>query len=257
MNLIDKMYNRKGFIHHPDTLAEDKAFYARYREKSQKLLKIGNDFINNKGVLSCRSLPREREELCTNSRHLHRGFYCPSPTLDILIGNSKRGKILIRPSNRSHITNRYVYDKSNRLIYVDNYIDDKMVSSEYLIYQDNVIYGVTIGISGRLTNVSEEVYDKGVLKEYICAYFAENLSQTTCYQMDCEVYSCDLSNCFDWDYYQLFFSWENIAPSGFIKHKRYRFDREDGWLKRFYPIDYDGHPVTNEAAFDVMIKRKL
>lgn len=76
----------------------------------------------------------------------------------------------MRQSVRSRITNRYVYDSSNRLTFVDNYIDGKMVSAEYLLYQDGIIYGVTVGMSGRIVCVSEELFLANRLESYICAY---------------------------------------------------------------------------------------
>ena len=73
MNLQDMMYNRKGFIHHPETPPEDKAFYVHHKSKAHQLLQIGKDFIDNEGVLSHRSLPRGKEEFGSNSKYLHRG----------------------------------------------------------------------------------------------------------------------------------------------------------------------------------------
>ena len=256
MNLQDMMYNRKGFIHHPETPPEDKAFYVHHKSKAHQLLQIGKDFIDNEGVLSHRSLPRGKEEFGSNSKYLHRGVYCPSPVLDILISNSKRGKILVRPSNRSHITNRYVYDTSGRLLFLDDYIDDKMVSSEYLIYVENFIYGVTIGMNGKVLSVSEEVYNNGILEDYICAYFAEDTTGLYCFEMHCEKYYYDQLGLLDWSYYMLYYSWEQLAPSGFIEHKRFRFTREDGWLKSFYRVNHDGSPIAGSAVTQIKMKRK-
>lgn len=256
MNWKEIAYNRKGFLHHPETPTEDILFYHRSKEKAQKLLQIGESFICNEGVLSYRSIVRGKEELGTQSRYLHRGVYCPSPVLDILLVNSKRGKVLVRPTNRSRITNRYVYDTSNRLIFVDNYIDDKMVSSEYLIYRDNVHYGITVGMNGKLVCISEEQYSNGHIESYVYALYSGEEHQMRCYQMDCEKYYYDECGLADWDYYQIHYDWETVAPSGFIKHNRYRFAREDGWLKSFTLVNNDGTLICGSLANEIRIKRK-
>lgn len=256
MNLQDMMYNRKGFIHHPETPAEDKEFYNYHKGKARHLLQIGKAFIDSEGVLSYRSAPHGKEELSTSSKFLHRGVYCPSPVLDILITNSSRGRILVKPTDRSHITNRYVYDASGKLSFLDNYIEDKMVSSEYLVYQDNLIYGITVGMGGKILSVSEEKYTNRVLENYICAFYAEDGTGLNCLQMDCEQYIYDQCGLLDWNYYQLYYSWENVAPSGFIEHKRYRFARENGMLKSFFRVNNDGTPFVGSTVNEIKLKRK-
>ena len=256
MNWQEIMYNRKGYVHHPDTPPGDKDFYIQHKETVRKLLHVGERFITREGVMAQRSLPRGKEELCVKSKLLHRGFYCPSPVLDVLITNSKRGRILVKPTERSHITNRYVYDTSNRLCFVDNYIDDIMVSSEYLIYEDNVIYGVTVGMNGALISVSEEQYLNERIKSYICAFYSGEEYKKRCYQMNYEEYHYDEQGLLDWDYYEIHYGWEDIAPSGFIKHNRYRFVREDGWLKSFTLVNNDGTPISGSVVEDIKIKRR-
>lgn len=256
MNWMENVYNRKGFIHHPDTPQEDKDFYIYHKEKARQLLQIGEKFINEEGILSHRSMPRGKEELGTKSKHLHRGIYCPSPVLDILITNAKRGRILVRPSERSKISNRYVYDEFGKLIFIDNYIDDKMISSEYLLYQDNTIYGVEVGMSGRIICVSEEQYAQGKLICYIRAYNYGAGNTTECGQLDCEKYHYDDVGLLDWDYYQLDYGCECIAPSGFIDHKRFRFIRKDGMLKGFYLVNNDGSTIEGSFVNEIKMNRK-
>lgn len=256
MKMREMMYNRKGFMHHPDTPPEDKDFYIQQKEKARQLLQIGEHFISSGGVLSHRSLIRGREELGSRSKHLHRGVYCPSPVLDILITNSKRGRILVKPSERSHITNRYVYDTEDRLLYIDSYIDDRMISSEYLLYQNNIVYGVTVGMNGRLMSVTEEEYAGGKLQSYIWAFYSGEELNLNCNQMDCEKYYYDDKGLLDWDYYQIYFSWEKEAPSGFIKHKRYRFTREEGYLKSFTLVNNDGSLIEDSSVNEIKLKRK-
>lgn len=257
MNWRQTMYDRKGFLHHHETPAEDKLFYAEHKVKAIRLLDIAECFLRDDGVRTQRSISRGKDQLGAMSRNLHRGVYCPSPVLDILITNSKRGKILVRPSEKSRITNRYIYDTAGKLIIADNYTDNKMISSEYLLYQDCFVYGITIGMSGRLVCVSEEQYQDRRLVSYICAYYSEEGNKAACYQMDCELFRYDDLGLMDWDYYQLHYGWENIAPSGFVKHNRYRFVRKDGHLHAFYRVNIDGTPLDESFLSEIKGKRKL
>ena len=75
--------------------------------------------------------------------------------------------------------------------------------------------------------------------------------------MDCELFRYDDLGLMDWDYYQLHYGWENIAPSGFVKHNRYRFVRKDGHLHAFYRVNIDGTPLDESFLSEIKGKRKL
>lgn len=256
MNWQDMQYNRRGFIHHPDTPQEDKIFYFQQKEEVCRLLIMGENFVKGEGVRSYRSIPCGKEELGSKSKYLHRGVYCPSPVLDILITNAKRGSILVRPNSKSRITNRYVYDIDDRLIYIDNYIDGKMVSSEYILYRDGDIYGITIGTSGILICISKEHYTNKRLESYLCAFYSRESQNFGCHHMDYEKYDYDEQGLLDWDYYQIYYGWEKVAPSGFVKHTRYRFARKDGCLSSFTQVNIDGTPISGSYVNEINLKRQ-
>lgn len=245
MEWENMILNRKGFLHHAETNDDDRCFYTQQKEKSDQMLKIGRQFVDHDGVLSHRSIPCGKEELAVGAKYLHRGVYCPSPVLDLLIANAKRGRVLRRSSPRSVITNRFVFDTSGRLLYTDNYFDGKLGSSEYLLYDGNSVFGITLSGSGRIICVSEERYTEGRLASYDCAYYAPGQTGCECWQMDCERYHYDDIGLLTWEYYRLYFSFEAFAPSGFVDHERYRFTREDGLLTSFIPVDLDGKPMEN------------
>ena len=248
-------FDRKGFTHHPDTPQADKEVYLEHRSKVQKLMQIGLDFILEDGVLYYRSEEPGREEFGANSKFLHRGAYCPSPVLDLLITNVKRGKILVRPSSRSKITHRFRYAQDGRLLYVDNFSDEKMVSSEYLQHAGEALYGITIGMSGRLLCVSEERYEKDCLVSYTLAHFWGENENLTCDKVSCERYEYNDEGLEFWDYYQLDYGVERIAPSGYVSHIRYQFEQENGMLARYRIIN---HPnVDSGAVFEIASKRSV
>ena len=68
---------------------------------------------------------------------LHRGYYCPSPVQDILIGNVKRGSVSKRmPAKYDHI---FYQDASGSLIMVDTYHEFGLSEREFLIYEGKTV----------------------------------------------------------------------------------------------------------------------
>jgi hypothetical protein len=252
-----QMGNHKGFLHHPETDDDDRQFYIQQKEIAYQLLEIGRHFVEHDGVLHHRSIPCSREELAVGAKYLHRGAYCPSPVLDLLITNTKRGKILRRPSPRSKISNRFIFDASGKLLYTDNYLfDGKLGSSEYLLYEGDTVYGVTLAQFGGIVSVSRERYAQGRIVSYDCAYYAPGLAGIECFQMFCERYHYDDIGLLTWEYYQLHFSFEAVATSGFVKHERFRFTREDGRLTSFIPVTPEGKPMEDYEPTVVRSPRK-
>lgn len=245
----------KGLYHHPQTPPKDKAFYIQKKDRAIVLLRMGERFLAD-DVAEHRSISCLRAEFGANSRNLHRGVYCPSPVLDILVRNAKRGKILLRPTERSNITNRYVYDGTGRLSFIDNYLDGKMVSSEYLLYDENIVYGITIGMSGRIVCISEEHYSNSRIESYLCAYYSPDGENVRCHHMVCENYQYDECGFAYWDHYQIYFEWAQAGVDGLIQHKRYRFWREDGWLKAYTRVNIDGTPIDGSIMNEIKVKRK-
>ena len=109
-----------------------------------------------------------RDELAVKCRHLHRGYYCPSPTLDLIIANSSRGKILKRPTSRSNPSFVYKFDAQGRLLWCHN---RECNSLECLIYEENKVYGFTFGASSEFHTLTEEYYQNGKLAHFYVAHF--------------------------------------------------------------------------------------
>ena len=107
----------------------------------QKSVSLAIDFRNKGLALEYQSCVPQKEELAANSCYMHRGYYCPSPILDQVLTNAKRGKLLKHPTKRSHITNRYCYD-GNGDLYLAEYISDHLVLyREYVVRDGDVRYG--------------------------------------------------------------------------------------------------------------------
>jgi len=104
---------------------------------------------------------------------IHRGYYCPSPVLDLIVGNLNRGKILKKKPDFLKYTYQYGFDNKNRLVKV------KMVNKiteftppvirfdeEYLVYDKNIVYALEFDNMGEINVVSRCTYENGNIVKY-------------------------------------------------------------------------------------------
>jgi len=157
---------------------------------------------------------------------LHRGYYCPSLTKDIVCGNVKRGHIIQQLTKRSKNYYLYGFDTQDRLIWSKRFIRGKHATTEYLIYDEDFVYGITMDNQGNVEVVTEEQYEDGHLVSYrealICD-FCERLSRED-YVYDSEgLHVCDVHS------FYVRFAQYNCT--------RYIFEREAGQPVRYRCAD--------------------
>ena len=130
---------------------------------------------------------------CAIGGDIHRGPYCPSPVVDIVLGNTKRGRVLKRISPTSKVTHRFGFDVNNVLLCVEQISVQKkcVFSTEYLIHSGDSVLGVTVNNAGELTMISEERYANGLLMSYCCGDIHYRNGQPQCYLYVTEEYSHD------------------------------------------------------------------
>lgn len=101
---------------------------------------------------------------------IHRGYYCPSPVYDLIVGNCKRGKLLKKKSDFPNYTYEYSFDKDSNLIRVRGINEltapKSHLDKEFLIYKNNIVYGVEFNIRGDIDVVSKCTYDNGNIITY-------------------------------------------------------------------------------------------
>lgn len=77
---------------------------------------------------------------------LHRGFYCPSPVFDLIVGNTNRGVLTKhRPKKFDFI---FYKDELDRLIVVDWYSEFGFSEREFLIYNGESVIAPTYSVRG-------------------------------------------------------------------------------------------------------------
>ena len=138
-----------------------------------------------------------REEFGIQSSCLmHRGFYCPSPVIEHIIVNIKRGKIAKKLGNVKKPTNFYEFDTDGRLRIVDTNYPNGNIGTEYLFYEEDVVLVIQFS-KGDLYQLSIEQYDGKRLKSYLlinCLYHAKD-NEFSGKEMDYECYDYSAPDC--------------------------------------------------------------
>ena len=233
------------------------------KTKGQILLGLGLDFFAKGKLEEYNNIQIFREEVAVNARFLHRGYYCPSPVQEFIVSNSRRGKLLLRPTNRSRISHRYAYDLDDRLVVVEATLPDGTKKLEYLVYGDGIRYGFAFDSWGSLVGVSEEVFDGDKLVSYFCGSCYNHVADgidfgiTTAHY---EKYYYDADGLKDVDYYFTNLWCDSVdSPDDvdiIIQGGKYRFVRENGYLVGFYTLNFDGEPFDSNPYITPISKPK-
>ena len=151
---------------------EGKNMIQIYKEMSNKLFLLLEKYASQvKEMIELAEKQVYRREYAIGGEAIHRGYYCPSPVLDIVVGNCKRGKLLKRKQKESKYTYEYLFDKNDKLVLVCKY-DYNLVSLEkwqveLLIYQDNEVIAFEYDLNNsEITCISQCVYEEERIVEY-------------------------------------------------------------------------------------------
>lgn len=190
---------------------------------------------------------------------LHRGYYCPSPTYDIIVGNTKRGKLLKRLTVVSKPSHEYGFDANGKLLYCKWLRKGKPIYTEYLVYEDQCIFGITVSQDGNLAVLTEEILHNGTLTDYSYGLFLPKDGSFFCVEISQEHYTYDAEGLFTCDMHRFMqtpFVHPGIAehvlaviPKAVYQHiGKYQFRRENGHLISY--TNQQGH------EYQVFMKRK-
>lgn len=125
-----------------------------------------------------------RRELSKGGGTIHRGYYCPSPIKDRVIGGCKRGRLVSRLPSKADAVYEYFFNESNELTLVNKYaveqgqmyytqgelIEKKGSATQSVILEDMLHMPYISGIS-------ECGYDNGSISLY---EYATIIGQTDC-----------------------------------------------------------------------------
>ena len=183
---------------------------------------------------------------------LHRGFYCPSLVYDIIVGNVKRGRRLKGITVKSKNYFLYGFDNQNRLIWVERYYNGVVAYSEYIVYDNQAIWGITLDSLGRIYAVTKEEYCKGKIKNYFFALVSSYENKFTCNRLRLEEYMYDIIGLKKTIIH-------TFQPEKHYEQMIYDFERSSGLLFQYTVRTYIGiktNASNVQQYYDVPIIRK-
>lgn len=181
---------------------------------------------------------------------LHRGYYCPSPIIDIIAGGCNRGKILKRLTSNSTPSYKYGFNDENNIIFACNIIDKL---NEVIINKNNLSIGIVFSENYGIHAVAECLYDKGNIIFYNYGVF--NPFSNSIDEVKIEMY--EYSNFgIDCVYFINFFY--DRKNSIFKKEKFKFYHNENGFISKFdyYAFD-DNSEIRKIETYDVKVERKI
>lgn len=178
---------------------------------------------------------------------IHRGFYCPSLILDIVVGGCKRGRIAKRKNAKTSYT--YYFDDNDKLVYIKS-----PHNIEYISYAENKSLGISF-FHKELETISECEYDQNDrITKYIKILCHHTKNEVVEYEK--EIYS----------YYENQIvvehsSLNNVFGIMTLNINKYVFTIEDSFLKNYVVEIFDTKDISNEPlesrTYPIKIKRKV
>lgn len=204
----------------------------------EKLETIAQHLYARKEELQTRcSCDTVRKEYASGSM-LHRGYYCPSPTRDIIVGNAKRGKLLKRLTCVSKPSYEYGFDTDGKLLYCKWLNNGEPTHIEYLIYEDHGIFGITLDCDDNLAYLTVETLRDGRLTDYSFGIFSSSCSTFRCNVMEQEHYEYDTQGLCSCDMHQ-YIQASATSPAVYQHSGKFEFQRKNGMLTSY--TDQHGH----------------
>lgn len=152
---------------------------------------------------------------------LHRGWYCPSPVYDMMIGGAGRGRLLKDPARcKTPPDFAYGFDVHGQLIVVDGpycSLTHGPYYRETVLRKGNREIGLRMDRDDRLCGISICRYQDGRLTEYITALRLERQSGSfTSFDREVYIYQDGCLSAAE--------RLEHDAPSGLSRSWHYEFD---------------------------------
>ncbi|MBQ2729822.1 MAG: hypothetical protein IJF69_03520 [Clostridia bacterium] len=215
-------------------------------------------FSRYKDKLSCLDNVSEsivRWEKATGGEAIYRGYYNPSLTADIVIGNNKRGKLLKRPSEKSKIAYEYGFDGSDRMVKVITHTEYADLF-EFFIYEGDTVYGLGYD-NGELFSVCEEKHKEGKIESFTLAYRYGDEGISTV-QHECFEYD-DNGHLKGSEIFEITVMTFKKAKPEMVRHWGYEYlSDSEGYLKKYrMAFDYPNEYPSDDDWFDITLERKV
>lgn len=191
-------------------------------EKISQLISYTKDctIANQNDLLTC-------EYVCINS-DIFRGCFHPSPVIDLIVGNMKRGRKIKGDRDTDKLSYRYLFDANHRLLCVEDIYQGRVGYVEHLFYRDDVRIGITVIDNQKIRSISEECFQDGRIISF---------ARVHCYDLDNEY----VISRFEWEKYH--YDHDGLAECELVFNfnpqyrifafEQYRFERQNGYLTAY------------------------
>lgn len=190
-----------------------------------------------------------RTEYARGGKTIHRGYYCPSPVFDIMVGGESRGKLV---NNLGLLKKKpdyeFGFDSDNKLVVIQNNFYKEFIIRE----EENTELGIMFS-KYDVDVVSECKYIANQIQSYIHGLLFEG--KITEYRKETYKYGEDGLKILD------LYIFNNYIQQVY-QHERYEFTHKDGYLNQYKQIPCDDpliknlHPIP-DWSYNVRIKRKV
>ncbi|NCC74368.1 MAG: hypothetical protein EOM06_13380 [Sphingobacteriia bacterium] len=250
MDFLEAIKEQEIYLKTPQNASICEPFFF----ECERIVQIAEQYKNEQA-----SLVEERTaetfivQYAVGGENLHRGFYNPSPTYDLTIGNCNRGKILSRITSRSKISYEYNFDTNHNLLLIRKSPHSEFETFEALIGKQNEIIGITFDRFNKLRQVTECLYEDGQIFQYINCMFSLSEIAVSNYQK--EVYRYSNNQLTSTDYYEF------LPDIKLLNHSRTIFTHDtDGYLSTYQVEYFQGEEISKNAkdenVYTINIRRR-
>lgn len=199
-----------------------------------------------------------RRELSRGGGTIHRGYYCPSPIKDRVIGGCKRGRLISELPSKPDTVYEYFFNASGEMTLVNKYAVEQgqmnFIQSEFVTRNDSTTRSFVVEDVTRcphISGISECSYDNGLISSYEYAVIIGRADDAFCASIDSERYLYDknrLVTCFMDTY---------ICGTETLRSLRYDFIYGDGdtptgyTLKKYFDGEYRA-PADPERVYELL-----
>lgn len=204
-------------------------------------------------LLDYANLNTSYKKYATSGEMLHRGFYCPSPTFDLVIGNCNRGKLLKNEKRAKNISFEYFFDCNDNLILIKKFDEyHECYLTEFIVKDAQQETGISFATHKEIACYSKMIYNNEKLVEYDLAVY--NDYQHSIMTMDVEKYNYKNNSLYCTDMY-------NFITPNLLRHSRAIFSTdENGFLASYTAEDFQGETkepsINSDHAYKITKKRK-
>lgn len=198
--------------------------------RTRQLIVQAQRFLKSEKDREYRNTEISKTEICTGA-NIHRGYYCPSPVFDLLVGNTHRGRLLHRPNCRTRPSHTYHFGAQGELLYVES-----PGTVEYLVRERSSRYGYSFATYG-LVAVTMEVFRDGKISECLRSLVSPYALKEGLLRGDAtyETYSYEGDRIAICDQYFVVFGHPEI-----VNMEKYRLRYEEDHVTGFWFLREDG-----------------